>query len=425
MPSTYEIWLSDDSGNRIALLSDYAFLSYSRSAIGFGTLEIGLPYLPLAKRLSPVFQPDRMIEVWRSPDTGYPLRLEQVYFLRKPKIYTRQDGMQLIVFYGRDPKDLLRRRYVVQASGTSWTRKTDYADDMMKEIVTEQMLHDSALDPDGVVDNSRAYPDGEFFVQGELSLGPTLIQNFADRNVLDVLKDIRDATEQKALEDVANRKIYFDVVPLSYGTREIAILDEEDSTLAILDEAGYPILDETSSPNSSHIGFRFETFAGLRGQDRTQGVIFSQENNNLKDPYYTKSHLEEINTIIVKGFGRGDSREYDMLEDNNLVNASRWNRCEGYVDASNEPDQTNLADAGRDALWKGAPDEEISAVFLNVPGGPDSPRSLYGVDWDMGDLLPVEYAGRRFNVEVEIVYVSLNESGEENISGRNRIDAAD
>lgn len=423
--SSYEVYLTDDAGNRLMALNNYAFLSYSRSVIGFGTVEIGIPYQWFKEQIFPIFRPDWRIEIWRSPDTGFPLRREQVYFLRMYRIYTREeDAVQIITFYGHDPKDILRRRYVIQASGTQWTRKTDEIDDMMKEIVREQFVYGSVVDPDGVVDNTRCAPRDEFIVQSNLTLGPSYTYNFADRMVLDILKDLRDASAQLALEDVVNQKIYFDVLPFDIQMNIIYILDAEDPSEYILDEAGKPLLDEESTTSNAPIGFRFETFAGLRGEDRTLGVIFSVPNNNLKGPSYSKSYIDEINRVIVKGFGRRDSREYDWAQYAADINLSRWNRCEGYVDASNEPDQANLSDAGQETLYKNRPIEQLEAVFLNVPEGPDSPRSLYGVDWDLGDLLPVEYAGKRFYVEVDIVYISIDKDGKETITGRNSINSS-
>jgi hypothetical protein len=46
---------------------------------------------------------------------------------------------------------------------------------------------------------------------------------------------------------------------------------------------------------------------------------------------------------------------------------------------------------------------------------------LYGVDWDLGDLLPVKFAGKTFNVEVKVVYVSVDKDGKETITGRSTI----
>ena len=69
----------------------------------------------------------------------------------------------------------------------------------------------------------------------------------------------------------------------------------------------------------------------------------------------------------------------------------------------------------------GRPREELYVTFLNTPGGLHQPRSLYGVDWDLGDLVRVTYAGIQMEAEIVIVYVSYDENGEEEITGRNDV----
>jgi len=427
MPSSYEFWLLDDSGRKITLLKDLAYFSYSRTTKGYGTLLIALPYNDFKEQVFPIFQPDRRVDVWRSPDTGFDPRHEGTYLLRMPKLYKRDtDNVEIIALYGRDLKDLLRRRWIIQPAGYPQTYKTDYIDDMMKEIVREQMLYGECLDADAVQDNFRAWPDGEFTVQGKVSLGPQKTFTFPDRNVLDVLRELRDATYQLHEEDpLTNRRILFDVIPFDIYGNVIYILDEETGD-PMLDEEGMGLLDEMSLLTTAKQGFSFVTFADLRGQDRTaSALVFSPENNNLEAPYYTLNYMSEENSIVVKGFGRGDSRPNARVTDTQAAAASRWNLCEGLEDASTEPDQDRLEDYAYPPLYEGAPKEDISTVFLNVPGSEDTPRSLYGVDWDLGDLLPVEFLGKRFNVEVEIVYVAIDEAGRETITGRNNIEGSD
>jgi len=424
MTSRYELRLLDDGGKRIALLKNYAFFSYARALNNLGTFQIGFPFNEYLKLINnPFFSPDWRIDVWRAPTHDAPLRREQTYLLRKYSIYTRDsDNVQMIILYGHDAKDLLERRYIVQAAGYSETQKTGYIDDMMKEIVREQMLYNNAVDPDGTLDPNRAFPIGEFAVQGDLSLGPLVSQTFADRNVLEVLKELSETSKQlNETNSLIYRKIYFDVVPFETKGLIEYILDEQDASSPILDEMGIGILDELSQVYSTELAWRFETYADLYGQDRTSGIIYSVENGNLESPYLSKTHMEEINTVYVKGFGRGDSRPWDEIADDAAVNLSRWNRREGFQDASSEPDQDNLADYAYSVLYANEAIEELTAVFLNTPGGPDTPQSLYGIDWDLGDILPVQYAGKYFEIEVVIVYVSVNADGQETITGRNDV----
>jgi len=420
--AAFEFWLTDDAGKRLELLDRFAFASYSRVVSGRSTLQIGIPYRDFEKRIKPVFAPDRRIDVWRSPAHGYPLRREGVFLLRKPKIYTRtEDALQIIEFFGRGPVDLLNRRFVVQQPGTTYSEKTAAIDDMMKEIVREQMLFGYAVDHNGLFDNSRAYPADEFSVQFDVARGPVVSKRFAGRNVLDVLKDLKDLSFQKHEDNpLFNERIYFDVVPLELGGFEIFILDEPTGAI-ILDERGEGLEDEQSITSRAELGLQFQTFVNLRGQDRTSLFEFSVENGNMIKPFYAVDHFDEVNAVIVRGQGRGESQATAVVEDVVRIGASRWNRCEDMASASYEAEETALEEVGRGELTVGRPREELYVTFLNTPGGLHQPRSLYGVDWDLGDLVRVTYAGIQMEAEIVIVYVSYDENGEEEITGRNDV----
>ncbi|MFA6198759.1 MAG: hypothetical protein WC734_06460 [Patescibacteria group bacterium] len=399
--ATYELWLTDDSGRRMFALEKYNNFAYSRSAYYLSTLQMQFNFKEWAKMVQPFFRPDWRIEVWRSPAYGYPMQREDAYMLRKPEVYTREeDAIQTIMLRGRNGMDLLNRRYAIQYTDTQFTTKTDYIDDMMKEIVREQCLYGSCYDYAGVLDNDRAFPQGEFTVQADLSLGPSVKLAFADRNVLDIIKELMELSFNMNYTLSTNRKIYFGVVPV-----------ELTGTTATLAE-----------PNAQ-TGYEFRTFADLRGTDRTDGVTFSVENENLKAPTYIESHFDEVNAVFVKGQGVDSGRAVLEVENLSLIKKSRWNRCEGVRSATYETDASGLQGEADVALGEGKPIFNLDAVFLNSPGGHNTPRSLYGIDWDMGDLLPVSYAGKQFEIEVVNVYVAVNENGEETITGRNAQDA--
>lgn len=387
----YEFWLTDDSGTRITLLKDYFYASYSRSVIGKGQFQIGLSYRALRASMNPVFQPDWRVECWRSPVKGVPMRLERSYILREPIISTREsDDLDVLVLYGDDAKALLGRRTIVQAVGTSYEKKSGAIDDLMKQIVRDQMLYGSCVNENSVADNSRALPTGEFLVEANTTLGPTYSLSMNGKNVLDVLKELYDASIQLNLDLSTNRKIYFDVV-------------------------------ETQLSGSSAFGFTFRTYADRRGSDRTQGIVFSVENENMRAPQYSKSYFEEVNAVYANG-----KSGVILVTDANRILASRWNRSEKFLQAAAQGDATAQQNAARKELGAGIPKEEMDVTILNNPGlnnpsGGKTPRSLYGVDWDLGDLLPVSYADMQFDVELQIVYVSVNDQGAEKITGRNKV----
>jgi len=399
MSIQYELWLTDDTGQRLTLLKNIAFLTYTRGTRQFGTVSFGLPFEPFKKEFITWFRPDWRVEVWRSPAYGVSMRREDVYLLRKPSVYTREDNMQMIQFYGRNGWDLLNRRHIIQRAGTSYTTKTDYADDMMKEIVTEQMLYGSAVDQDGASDNTRAWPRNEFSVQGDVSLGPSMTLSCDGKNVLDVLRDISDYTLQAYQDDPDNvLRVFLDVIPLE--------------------------LDPGDNDSSSPLGWQFVTRAGLYGADRTEGIEYSLENENIKAPSYSISHLDEVNTVYVQGNGRGETQIIEAVSDSYRVALSRWNRSESVASATNETSTTGLQHTGKAELEKGKPVEDLKLEFLNTKGGPSTPRSLYGLDWDLGDRLRVNYAGRQFDVEINLVYVSVDDAGNETITGRNEVQNA-
>lgn len=394
MGARYELWLTDDSGRRLGILDSLSYISYSRAVRQFGSLEFAVPFKPFYAQYNPFFRPDWRVEVWRSPAHEYPLRREDVFLLRKPNVYTRsEDGMQMLRFYARNGLDLLHRRIVAQRAGTQWTTKTDYADDMMKAIVREQMLYGSAVDEDGTQDNARAYPENEFTVASDSSGGPQITLNFEGKNVLDVLRDISAQTIQKNQDDATNNRIFFNVLPVNL-------------------------------PGSFPLGWRFYTRTGVYGTDRTDGIEFSIENENIKSPSYAISHLDEVNSIYVLGNGRGISQIIQKVQDTARVNASRWNLSEGAVSASSETDASGLTSRGESALEDNKPKEDLPLEFLNTPGSTNSPRSLYGIDWDLGDRLKVSYAGRQFEADVNLVYVSVDENGAETVTGRNEVNNA-
>ena len=362
----YEFWLTDDAGIRIVLLSNISHASLSHSTQGYSTIELGLPYQDYIKAVAQVFQRDWRVDVWRSPAYGIPKRREGSYFLRKFEIYDRDtDSMRMIRFYGRGPWDILRRWSVVTPT-ESYYKKTDYVDDMMKDIVRESF-----------VTTPRVAPSGEFAVDGDTSLGPSVTHTFRGKTVLDVLKELKDISLSYNRTSSAYRKIYFDVV-------------------------------EGPGPTNG-FGYIFRTYADRRGVDRTKQLIFSPENGNLKAPSYSEDYLDEIT----------EAQAGETVVDSPFINYSRWNKILKFSGTTTAA-ATDTASANK-MLGDGAGKISLNAQFLSTPGGPDQPRSLYGVDWDFGDTVRVQYGGRVFNADVNIVYLSVNEDGTENIMGANTV----
>lgn len=374
MSSSYEFWLCDDSGRRIANLDHYAFASYTRAVVGFGTIQFGLPYEYYKTFVPDIFRPDWRIDVWRSPEDGYPKRRESSYILRKYVIYERVDGVKIIEFYGRSPIDILRRAGICTVTLAQYS-KTGAADSVMTEIVNEAITYTNLV-----------VPTGEFSVDASLGIGASVSASFQGENMLDVLNDLRRETiSLNNINPTTDFKVYFDVV--------------EYNTLA-----------------NGGFGYIFRTYVTLRGQDRTgSGLIFSTANGNMRKPTYYEDYLDEVTIIgVLYNDGSADC----ALGTSPDTTLSRWNRITRLVYSS------ITSDAPRQAyseLAKNRAQKVFSADFLNTPGGPNQPRSLYGVDWDLGDLVRAEFADKSFDCEIKIVYVSVDENGKENVIGSSEI----
>ena len=367
MSASYEFFLTDDAGKRIALMKNYSFASYSRSTRGLGIIQFGLPLKEILSYTPRMFQPDVRIDVWRSPDIGYQKRREGSFFLRKFHIYSREeDNMLMIEFFGRCPLDILRRWSVYSITESNY-KKTDNIDDMMKAVVTQEFITDA-----------HTVPVGEFTVDGDLGLGPSATHTFLGKTVRDVCDELKAISFNKNAESSANRRIFFDVVE--------------------------------GPGQTGGFGYVFRTYADLRGTDRTDGTVFSVENGNLKSPEYYEDYLDQITVAQVNTVQVSNA---DRL-------ASRWNNIMEYRNGTPTDSAASTA-LGNQMLSDGKKDVALSAFFLSTPGSKMQPRSLYGIDWDLGDLLPVQYAGINMNAEVEIVWVAVNEAGEENIVGANKV----
>lgn len=380
----YEFWLTDDYGKRIYLFKDIAFASYSRSTIGLGTIQLGCPFDKFQKAIPSVFQVDWRIDVWRSADEKTPARREGSFLLRKFIVYEREtDHVRIIEFFGRSPIDILRRQ--------SWrgaVSLTDTIDNLMKTLVSGRFVTNlTAYSTSPNIYTGSAYVStGELTVDGYGSDGPSYTDSFYLKNILDALNNLRDASITLNRISSSNKKIYFDLV--------------EDDTLV-----------------SGGFGYKFMTFPALRGIDRTGGVQYSTENGNLGNPSYYEDYTDEITSIFLFNNQQTWASQNAQSNDQYL---SRWNYIEDAQSTSIEASAAALNSIYAQLKQVGV-QKVMRGDFLNSPGSKGQPRSLYGIDWDLGDLLPCKFAGKVMNLEVAIVYVSIDENGKEKITGKTTV----
>lgn len=370
MAGSYELWLTDDYGRRLAncdgetLLDRVVDMQASRVVNDVGSLFLRVP----ATFDQSLIAVDNMVQVWRAP-AGATLQLWRPYFIRKWR-FEMHGSEEHILIWGRDPVDLLARRIIAAYAGSTQADKTDFADDMMKEIATEL---ESDLIPPIPTAGSRAWAD--LYIQAQVAAGPTITQAFAWQYILPLMQRLSSAAKE------AGTEVFFDIVP-----RVIS---------------------------SAAIDFEFRTYVGQPGMDRTiTGTLFDQEKGNMRDPYLEYDYTEEENYIYAGGKGQETEREIQQVYDAARYSASQWNRREGFANAVNQDLPNGVREVGRARLFDERPRIRFGAAPLDVAG------TRFGVDWEHGDKVRARYRGIEFDCIIRATVISLDEDGKETIGAR-------
>jgi len=367
---SYEFWLTDDAGRRLAdpaggtLLDRILSGTFQRVANGIGRFSARFP----ASFDTSLLKPDYMIQVWRAPEGGRQ-GLWRVYLLRRWRL-ARVGSDLLIDLWGFDPNSLLNRRIVANYTQTPESMKRGYADDMMKEIVDNQCVTD-ASDPAPSF-GARAIPG--LTVQANTSRGPSLDKDFAWQRVSDVLEDIQRATRD------AGTEVFWDVV--------------EDSI------------------SSTSITFQFRTKTGQPGADRTSTAVFDESRGNLESSSLEYDWTRETNYVYSLGQGEDNFREVVQAWDASRIAVSRYGRIEDFVFAQFSSSPEAVEAQAQAALIEARPQR----LFIGQPM--DTEGLVFGLDWDWGDRVTARFLGNEFEAIVRQVILSIGENGREVVDAR-------
>ena len=367
----YALWLTTDKGVRLEALNRATWWQASRQVNRIGQFAMGLP-TDLAQKLERRnhLRRDNMLQVWRAP-AGRRMNLYRVYFLRGWR-WANENNRETLTLFGPDCNDLLRRRIAAHYfNETNTNYSSTEADDVMKSYVT-----------DAITDGSNPTPtlggrdSWDLSVQGDLGNGPSIDFAAAWRPLL---------------------------TPAGGGILpEIAATARDDGT-----EVFFDIVVDSLSPTS--ISFEFRTYTGQPGADMTARAVFSQEGRNLRDPFIEYDYSEEINYIYAGSPGVFDARRIDQRYDEDRINASAWNRCEGFGDAREGGGISYnklraLLDETKPNVWAGG-----------IPV--DTPSTTFGYHWNHGDKVRMKYRNQEFDCIVRSTVLSMRD-GEETIDAR-------
>ena len=166
---------------------------------------------------------------------------------------------------------------------------------------------------------------------------------------------------------------------------------------------------------ASNLGFRvlfapgtmtFQVYAGVDRtvqQSQRPFVLFSDEFGNLASPRYTKTAKNYKNRAYVAGEGEGDDREVVV------VDLSQGEEVrELYVDARDIQREADTTDEEYQALLYQRGLEQLAAcvkVESFEGDGEDVDNFRYREDWDLGDLVTVQYTRLGITMHARITEV--------------------
>lgn len=307
--AAYEIWLSRDTGARLALLDTIQKFDYA-----IVTHDIGACVLVLDGSFdTSLLVVDNRIEVWRAPEGGS-LLLERVYMIRQRQRKTDSSGKTSIIVTALDGNYLLDGRIVAYPSGSSQAMMSGPADDLCKAIVYD------ALGADAVV--ARRIATTYFSVYPALAAGPSLVKSFPWRNVLTTLQEIAQAADE------AGTPVYWDVVPIN------------------------------------HVKWEFQTRTGQPGQDHSypsgsNPVLLGLEYGNLAEPALDEDYTKEATIAYV-------NTRY--AEDTARSGRSIFGRREVYADARSATTALGEDAIANARLREGRPRRRFTAKIVDSVG---------------------------------------------------------
>lgn len=365
--ATYEVWLANDRGERLDLLSPISF-EYSKVVGAPGYASVKLPY---DETLFNAVKVDYQIHLYRAPDNGA-LTLYNIYFIRNKAATDFISNEVEMVFRGNDTLELLDRRIIAHETDSSEALKTDNADDMMKAIVNENMGSGAAA--------ARDLSGNNFSIESDASLGPSITKAFAWKKVLATLQQVQQTTASEGTE-------------VFFGIR----LSMPDSVV------GTPFLEFFTRTGQLGRDLRFQTGEFLG---------FNKEMGNLSFAHYEEDHTGEANYIYAGGQGSGALRNVQEVSDSARISASIWNRRELFANASGASTSAGVTGAGNERLNEKRPRKMLHATLL------DTDETKFQRDWDAGDRVSVRAFNRTFDEIIRVVEVKVSETGAEQLTAR-------
>lgn len=361
--AAYQVWLAHDRGELIRPL-DYLELEYT---LGYNAVNV------CSVTVSGTFgsnevRRDRKILVMRQAPGTNTLKLENVYLVRRVRVTHDERQGYRSTLIGLDYNDLLRRRHVMYFAGDGQATKKDFADNMLKEIVRQNLGSEATTASDITGNGAIRNIGSTFSVAADLDQGPEVNAAFAFEPVLDVCQEIAEISRNLGYP------LFFGVVPLNEADAE------------------------------------FRTWIGQPGRDLiAEGLPpLSIELGAIDMPILELDYTDEVTAAYALGPGVAGGRYVALVEDLDRINESLYGRVEDVTDARSTWIPEQVEDVARALLAGRRPRITFQA---NMSPGGAIPYAAAG-GWFAGDKIAVEYAGYSLAATIERVHVKYSEGKE-------------
>jgi len=357
----YQVLLFDHDGTQLALFDDaggFERLEYIKSVNGQGHHNYGNFRLEILG-INPAvddFLLDRFVQIRRKyPDGLWYTDFEG--FHRRHEFFVDDADKEIFRALGPDLKSIVKRRIIRPDAASAFFTRTDAFTDIMRELARYQ-LGPAALD------GARQFAN--FAVEADTNQGASVLR----------------------------------------ALRHINVSDE----LEILSELGADFeVDRVGATLTFHVHYpRIGLDRRVGNLDGNPPTIFSLQRGNMVNPHIVTDRIAEITMSYVAGDGIGVARE--IVERFSLYDAqfdSPWNRIEAFLEGSQNINTAALNAMGDAFLMENK--EMFTFEFQAIP----TEGTLYGRDWNIGDLVTGRYREIDYNIKIVEAHILLGDVGEE------------
>lgn len=330
---------------------DYGYIGameYESAEIGQREREIGKGGISGARGVDPqaFFTRDALV-VATVYDRGAPDQ-RTLWFVRRPMIETvsRTDTVSCSLV---DANDILRRRIIAYAAGSSQSQKSMQAAAMLVEMVREQFTT--------ATDTTRLAP---LTVPDAPAYGSTQQQSFAHDTLIDALRDVCQTEIERGTW------LGFDVAPANFDGAGIAGL-----------------------------ALTFNVLAGLRGIDRRGQLLLSAATGSLKKVKRWIDYRDEATRVYAGGAGQEEARVVASATRADVSDLGPFGLIEDWIDATQVKTASYLTAKAEAELQERTARWQFSAP---IAFGSDL---VWNRDIGYGDIVSVEIDDRIVDARVE------------------------